>query len=565
MQTIWASTPAGFLMFLAAHNSSGGRTTVWTSNPASRLTKKDLLKSASELVLSVHPAWARLNTGGVSATVWSMSTQQPLDAVIVGAGFGGIGSAIQLKKLGYQNLAILDRHDDLGGVWHVNRYPGLAVDLPSPTYSFWFEPNPSWSRMYAPGPEIKRYAESVAAKYDVRRHMRFNSKVESARWDEDDKVWQVAIADGSTVTARFLITATGFLSQPCTPDIPGLADFGGKIIHSADWDDSYDLDGRRIAIIGTGATAVQLIPELAKKAADLTVYQRTPIHVVPKQDFAIPKFVQHMFARVPVTQRLFRWFTDMQCTLVFLPAVKYRLLRPLVSSTAKISSLQRFFAIRDKELRKKLSPDYDFGCKRPTYSNEYYQTLSKPHVRLETLGIERIETNAIVSADGTKTEIDTLVLATGFDIWESNFPAIEIIGRDGRNLGKWWRSNGFQAYQGMSVPQFPNYLGMAAGPFANSGLSFFNMIEYQTRHMDRLFGELHRHNATSFEVTDEANAHFCDRMDKLQRNTLLHLGNCAGSRSYYFGPNGETVLRPTTTRRVLAEQATFPLNDYSFS
>lgn len=505
-----------------------------------------------------------LNVDAVSATVCVMIAQQPLDAVIVGAGFGGIGSAIQLKKLGYENIAILDREDDLGGVWHVNRYPGLAVDLPSPTYSFWFEPNPSWSRMYAPGPEIKQYAEFVADKYDVRRHMRFKTNVESARWDEDDKVWQVAIANGDTVTARFLITATGFLSQACTPDIPGISEFNGKIIHTTEWDDSYDLDGRRIAIIGTGATAVQLIPELAKKAANLTVYQRTPIHVVPKQDFAIPKAVQRMFARVPLTQRIFRWFTDMQCTLVFLPAVKYRLLRPLASSTAKLSSLQRFFAIRDKELRRKLSPDYDFGCKRPTYSNEYYQTLSKPHVHLETSGIERIEADGVVTADGTKAEIDTLVLATGFDIWESNFPAIEIIGRGGRNLGKWWRSNGFQAYQGMSVPQFPNYLGLAAGPFANSGLSFFNMIEYQTRHMDRLFGELRRRNATSFEVTEDANDRFRDRMDALQRNTLLHLGNCSSSRSYYFGPNGETVLRPTTTRTVLAEQATFPLNDYAF-
>lgn len=494
-----------------------------------------------------------------------MTAQQPLDAVIVGAGFGGIGSAIQLKKLGYENIVILDREDDLGGVWHVNRYPGLAVDLPSPTYSYWFEPNPRWSRMYAPGAEIKQYAQHVADKYDVRRHMRFNTKVESARWDEDDKVWQVAIANGETVSARFLITATGFLSQACVPDIPGISDFTGKIVHTTDWDDSYDFEGRRVGVIGTGATAVQLIPELAKKAAALTVYQRTPIHVVPKQDFPIPKALQQVFARAPFTQRIFRWFTDMQCSLVFLPAVKYRMLKPLANSTAKISSFQRFAAIRDKELRRKLAPDYDFGCKRPTYSNEYYQTFTKPNVHLQTAGIDRIERSGIVTADGATSDIDTLVLATGFDIWESNFPAIEIIGREGRNLGKWWRSNGFQAYQGMTVPQFPNYLGVAAGPYANSGLSFFNMIEYQTRHMDRLFSELQRRNATSFEVTDEANTQFSERMEGLQRNTLLHLGNCAGSRSYYFGPNGETVLRPTTTRTVLAEQATFNLSDYAFA
>jgi cyclohexanone monooxygenase len=493
-----------------------------------------------------------------------MTAQQPLDAIIVGAGFGGIGSAIQLKKLGYHNLAILEREDGLGGVWHVNRYPGLAVDLPSPTYSFWFEPNPNWSRMYAPGVEIKQYAEDVADKYDVRRYMRFNINVESAHWDEDDNVWQVAIAGGETLSARFLITATGFLSQPCVPDIPGITEFDGKIMHTTRWDDSYDFNGARVGIIGTGATAVQLIPQLAQTAAELTVFQRTPIHVVPKQDFAIPAALQRLFARVPLTQRIFRWFTDMQCALVFLPAVKYRSLKPLANVTAKIAGAQRFVAIRDKKLRRELTPDYDFGCKRPTYSNDYYRTFTKPHVHLQTSAIDRVDPDGIVTSDGTKAPLDALVLATGFDIWESNFPAIEIVGRGERNLGKWWRSHGFQAYQGMTVPSFPNYIGVAAGPYANSGLSFFNMIEYQTRHMDRLFGELHRRNATTFEVTEEANTAFSTRMEALQRNTLLHLGDCAGSRSYYFGPNGETVLRPTTTSTVLAEQAGFALSDYEF-
>ena len=491
--------------------------------------------------------------------------QQPLDAVIVGAGFAGIGSAIQLRGLGFSNIAILERESDLGGVWHINRYPGLAVDLPSPTYCYSFEPNPFWSRMYAPGREIKQYADHVADKYDVRRYMRFNTKVESARWDDDDKVWLVSVAGGQTFVARFLITATGFMSQPCYPHIPGISDFAGKIIHTTAWDEAYDFAGRRVAIIGTGATAVQLIPELAKVAAEMTLYQRTPIHVVPKQDFAIPRSVQKLFARMPWTQRIFRWLTDTQSAVVFLPAIRYRQLRVLAKSTAKLANMQRFLAIRDKELRRQLTPEYDFGCKRPTYSNEYYKTFTKPNVRLDTAGIERIEADRIVSTDGSETEIDVLVLATGFDIWESNFPAIEIIGRHGRNLGKWWRANGFQTYQGMAVPSFPNYLGLAAGPYANSGLSFFNMVQYQSRHMARLFTELKRRNAATFEVSELASASFTERMERQQRNTLLHLGNCASSRSYYFGPNGETVLRPNTPRAVLAEQDTFPLTDYSFS
>ena len=484
------------------------------------------------------------------------------DVIIVGAGFGGIGAAIQVKKMGYESILILDREDDLGGTWHVNRYPGLAVDIPSPTYSYWFEPNPYWSRLYAPGDELKRYADRVADKYDVRRHMRFNSPVEGASWDEDAEVWHVALADGDTLTTRFLITATGYLSQPRTPDIPGIDEFAGRIIHSTAWDDSYALDGRRVALIGTGATAVQLIPELTKKVADLTVYQRTPIHVVPKIDFSIPLFMRRLFAWVPLIQRAFRWSTDTQLeAMMILSVLNFRYFRQLNVAASNLSRILRFVSIRDAELRRKLTPDYDFGCKRPTYSNSYYRTFTKQHVHLQTAGIERIEPDGIVASDGTKTEIDTLVLATGFDLWEANIPAIEIIGRDARNLGKWWRDSGFQAYQGVSIPYFPNLLSLA-GPYASSGLSFFNTVEYQMRHMDRLFGELRRRNATTFEVTEEANARFRDRMTKLLGKTVFGRGDCSRSRSYYFSPSGETLVRPVSTNKTNSEQDRFPLSDY---
>lgn len=487
------------------------------------------------------------------------------DAIIVGAGFGGIGASVQLKKLGYNNILILDREDDLGGTWHVNHYPGLAVDIPSPTYSYWFEPNPYWSRLYAPGRELKDYANHVADKYDVRRHMRFNATVNGARWDEDARAWVVALADGETLSARFLITATGYLSQPRTPDIPGIDDFAGQIIHSTAWDDGYDPDGRRIALIGTGATAVQLIPELTKTAADLTVYQRTPIHVVPKLDFSIPVQVRQLFARVPLVQRAFRWFTDANLeAMMILSVLNFKYFRQLNVAAAKLSSILRFVSIRDEELRRKLTPDYDFGCKRPTYSNSYYRTFTKPHVHLQTTGIDRIEPDGIVASDGTKTEIDTLVLATGFDLWEANIPAIEIIGRDARNLGKWWRDNGFQAYQGISIPYFPNLLSLA-GPYASSGLSFFNTVEYQMRHMDRLFDAVLRRDATTFEVTSEANSRFRERMSKMLGKTVFGSGDCARSRSYYFSPSGETLVRPASTNQTNSEQDNFPISDYEIS
>ena len=488
------------------------------------------------------------------------------DAVIVGAGFGGIGAAIQLKRMGIQNFVILDREEDLGGTWHVNHYPGLAVDVPTTTYSYFFEPNPNWSRLFSTGSEIKQYAEHVADKYDIRTHMRFNTTVDGARWDEEAKHWLVALAGGETLTTRYLITATGFLSQPKNPDIPGITSFAGKVIHTTAWDNQYPLKGRRVAVIGTGATAVQLIPQLARRVADLTVYQRTPIWVVPKLDVRFGERAKRLFARVPLTQRAIRLLTDSIYEFMINTAViRHRQFRRLNIAAADLSKMHRFASIRDKELRRRLTPDYDFGCKRPTFSNGYYRAFTRPHVHLQTEGIERIEADGIVNADGSKTVIDTLVLATGFDLWEANFPAIEVIGRNGRNLGKWWREGQFQAYQGVTMPYFPNYLSLAS-PFAFLGLNFFNTMEYQMRHMDRLLGEVKRRGATTFEVTEDANTQYRDRMTELLGDSLWSIGNCATSRSYYFNPQGEpTLLRPMSTRTAIKEAMEFPLTDYEIA
>ncbi|MGE2735129.1 flavin-containing monooxygenase [Mycolicibacterium vaccae] len=494
-----------------------------------------------------------------------MSTEQ-LDAVIVGAGFGGMGAAIQLKQLGYRDIAILDREDDLGGTWHVNRYPGLTVDVPSTTYSYWFEPNPYWSRLYAPGSELKTYAEHVADKYDVRRHMRFNTVVDGARWDEDTQQWVVSLAGGQTLRSQFLVLATGYLCQPKKPDIPGIDSFAGTVLHAQEWDDDYSLRGKRAAIIGTGSTGVQLIPKLAEDVAELTVYQRTPIWVMPKFDLSFGPRTQRLFAKFPATQRFVRLSSDVFMDIMTTLAMwKFRQLRPINTAARKIGTLHRFLAIRDKELRRKLTPDYDFGCKRPTLSNVYYRTYTKPHVHLETGGIERIEPDGIVGRDGSKRVIDTLVLATGFDVWESNLPAIEVIGRDGRNLGKWWRENRFQAYEGMTVPQFPNLITQAS-PYAWVGMSWFDTVEYQMRHMKRLFGEMQRRGARTFEVTDEANDRFLERMLSLLDDSVFRLGNCATSRSYWFNSSGEAPLfRPTSIRQAVKEQERFPLSDYVLS
>lgn len=489
-------------------------------------------------------------------------TSELLDAVIVGAGFGGMGAAIELKRAGYDNFVIVDREDGLGGTWYVNHYPGLAVDIPSTTYSYWFEPNPYWSRLHAPGEELKRYADHVADKYDLRRYMRFSITVEGARWDEDAQVWRVALAGGETLTARFLITATGFLSLPRVPDIPGVNTFAGKMVHTADWDHSHPMDGRRVGIIGTGVTAVQLIPELAKKAAELTVYQRTAIWVVPKVDFPIPRAVQRIFARLPVLQRILRFVTDVLAEIgISTAVVNYRRTSFVNAGAAKLSKAHMFVSIRDKALRRKLTPDYEFGCKRTTFNNDYYRTLASPHVRLETTGIERIDSDGIVTTDGQKAVIDTLVLATGFDLWDANFPAVEVVGRDGRNLGKWWRDNKFQTYEGVSIPYFPNFLNLSS-PYGFTGASYFTMVECQMRHMKRLFGELRHRDGRVFEVTEDASSRYFDKIAERLGDMVYFRGNCASSRSYHFHDDA-TIVRPSSRRKAVRESDRFALSDYA--
>lgn len=491
--------------------------------------------------------------------------QSTFQAIIVGTGFGGLGAAIQLKRLGCDNLLMLDREADLGGTWHVNSYPGLAVDITSLTYSYSFEPNPGWTRLYAPGAELKQYANHVADKYDLRRHMRFSESVRQARFDASTSTWEVTTEAGATYTANLLILATGFLSQPHTPDIPGIADFQGKIVHTAAWDHAYDLNGKRAAVIGTGATAVQLIPAIAPTLKQLDVYQRTPIWVTPKFDTRIPQSIRRLFARLPATQQAARLVSSGILETVMVTGVlHYKRLSFLNKTIEQVCKLHMARAIKDKTLRAKLTPGYSFGCKRPTFSNTYYPAFARPNVALVTDGIDHIEKDAIVAKDGTRRPIDTLILATGFDLWDKNFPAIDVVGKNGRNLGQWWRDNRFQAYQGISIPGFPNLFSLAS-PYAYNGLSFFSTIEGQMKHMARCLTAMQQHGAQTFEVTQAANdAFLADMKAKVEASLFIH-GQCAGSRSYYYNPHGEaTLLRPTSTPAGLWAQGHFPLDAYHF-
>ena len=490
-------------------------------------------------------------------------TSQQFDAVIVGAGFGGIGAAIQLKRIGYDNFVILEREDDLGGTWHVNRYPGLAVDVPSTTYSYFFEPNPNWSRLFAPGAELKRYADDVADKYDVRRHMRFNTTVEGARWDEDTssggRAGRRRDADHPLPDHRHRLPVPAEHARH-----PGHHRFAGKVIHTTAWDDDYDLE-----TAGSPSSAPAPPRSSSSRARqEGRRPHRVPAHRrsgwCPRSTCASRERAKRLFARVPLTQRAIRWRDRRHLRVIIYVGVHHRYLRRLNVAASDLAKMHRFATIRDKELRA--------SSRRTTTSVQATDVLQRllPHLHQTARapadhGIERIEPDGIVTVDGTKTAIDTLVLATGFDLWEANFPAIEIIGRDGRNLGKWWRDTRFQAYQGVSVPYFPNYLSLAS-PYAFLGLYFFNTMEYQMRHMDRLFGEVNRRGATTFEVTEEANARFLDRMTELLGDSVWTIGNCATSRSYYFNPSGEaTLLRPMSTRTAIKEASEFPLSDYQIA
>jgi cation diffusion facilitator CzcD-associated flavoprotein CzcO len=488
------------------------------------------------------------------------------DAVVVGAGFGGMGAAIQLQRDGYRDIVILERESDLGGTWHVNRYPGLAVDIPSSTYSYSFEPNPHWSRLFAPGAELKQYAAHVADTYGLRALMRFDTVVESATWDESAEEWEVEVVGGEPLRARFLLTATGFLSQPKLPDIAGIDTFAGTVVHTTRWDDDVELAGKRVGIIGTGATAVQLIPELARVAADLTVYQRTPIWVTAKPDLPVPSLVRRTFAALPLTQRAVRLGGTAVLEALMVSAVLHYDQVPIVNAAAeRLARLHLRRQVKDPETRRRLTPDYTFGCKRPTFSNDYYPTFNLDHVHLETTSIDHVDGAGIVTADGDRTDLDVLVLATGFDLWEANFPAIRIVGRGGRDLGRWWRERRFQAYEGVAVPGFPNLVSLNS-PYSYSGLSYFTTIESQMRHMHRLLTELKRRRARTFEVTEEANAAFLEAMTDRVGHSIFSLGSCAGANSYYFNQHGEaTLLRPTSTLNAYRAASSFPLGDYAFA
>jgi cation diffusion facilitator CzcD-associated flavoprotein CzcO len=488
------------------------------------------------------------------------------EVVVVGAGFSGIGAGIALRRAGFHDFVIVESAADLGGTWRDNTYPGIAVDIPSFTYSFSFAQNPNWSRVFAPGRELKAYADACADRYGLRSHMRFDTTVRKAVFDEEQEVWRVQTTRG-LIVARYLITAVGGLTQPKLPDIPGLADFAGKTMHTARWDHTYDLRDKRVAVVGTGASAVQVVPAIAPLVRRLEVFQRTPIWILPKPDREIPTWLRSVFGTVPLAQRLVRGVTSLMFEVLLVLGVIYHRQTPWL--VRRIEALCRRHLERqvpDPELRARLTPHYGFGCKRPSFSDAYYPALCRDNVALVTDAIAEVTPSGIRTVDGAFHELDALILATGFKVFEKgNTPPFEIVGRHGTELGQWWYEHRYQAYEGATVPGFPN-LFLVLGPYSTTGSSWFSMVEAQSRHAVRCLAEARKRGAPTIEIKREPHDAFFREILRRQESSLLFNNNCASANSYYFDHHGDApFMRPSSGLELWWHSRRFDLDHYRFA
>ncbi|RBO85521.1 flavin-containing monooxygenase [Nocardia puris] len=485
------------------------------------------------------------------------------ETVIVGAGFSGIGAAIKLREAGFEDFVLLDDADGVGGTWHWNTYPGVAVDIPSFSYQFSFDQRSDWSRVYAPGRELKAYAESCVDKHGLRPRIHFGTTVTRAEFDEGRRVWVLRTEAGEELTARYVISATGVLTRPKLPEIPGAADFAGRTMHTSRWDHGQSLRGKRVAIIGTGASAVQVIPEIAPEVAHLTVFQRTPIWCLPRPDLPLPAPLR-LALRVPGSRTVTRLVSQTFVELTFPVAAHYHSSVPAAALGERLGLAHLRRQVRDPEVREKLTPRYALGCKRPSFSNDYLATFNRENVTLETDPIERITPEGVRTA-ATEHPVDVIIFATGFKVMESgNMPTYDLRGVDGRDLEKWWDEHRLQAYEGVSVPGFPNFFSVM-GPYGYNGSSYFALIENQVRHILRCLTHARDEGATLVEVTEEANDRFFREMLARRGGQVFWQDSCAVSNSYYFDKHGDVPLRPSTTVEAAWRSGHFDLDDYRFA
>jgi len=477
-----------------------------------------------------------------------MRLPQRVDHLIVGAGFAGICAAIKLTEDGESDLVVIEKADDVGGTWRDNTYPGACCDIPSQLYSFSFARNPEWSSSYSPQPEIQAYLRRIAGEYGVTDKTAFNTELEQAAWDDDAQVWRCRTTSGEVV-ARTLITGTGTLSGPRLPDIGGIDTFSGALFRSARWDHSVDLTGKRVAVVGTGASAIQIVPEVRQVAAHVDVHQRTAPWVIPRNDRRYPKVERLALRHVPGLAKLYRtgiyWAHE-----GYVPAFTWQ---PRLGAPAeKAATINIRKAIKDPGLRAKVTPTFQLGCKRVLRSNTYYPALASENVDLVTDPIARITAAGIVTADDVEHPADVIVVATGF--WTTEQPiAARVVGRAGRTLAEAWADSGMTAYKGTTVHGFPN-LFMLTGPNTAQGhTSVVFVVESQVAYIRDALRILRTEGYGALEPRADAQRRY---NPSLQRRMTRTVWSRRGCRSWYQDAHGRiTTLWPRSTftlRRILA-------------
>jgi cation diffusion facilitator CzcD-associated flavoprotein CzcO len=447
---------------------------------------------------------------------------------IIGSGFGAIAVAVELKRAGHTDLRLWERAGDLGGVWRDNTYPGAGCDVPSPLYSFSYEPNPRWSRRYALQEEIHDYIRRIADKHGVTPLVEYDREVLAATWDESSSQWTVTFQDAATETVDLLISAVGQLSRPRLPLIPGIETFQGTSFHSAEWDHDFDATGKRIAVVGAGASAVQFVPKLAAEAARLTVFQRSPNYLMPKPDKPYTAFHRTMFRIAPVTQSVERggiWTIMEQ----FAKGLKDDTTMGRINRGIAMRHLKK--QVKDPTLLAKLTPDYPIGCKRILFSNEFYPALAQANVDVVTSAVTAVTADGVIDAEGVEHKVDAIVYATGFDA-QDFLESIDITGAGGQKLATQW-AGGAHAYLGMYVPNFPNFF-VTYGPNTNlGGGSIIYMLEAQARHMRQAVDRLEAGKFATVEVTEAADQAYDEEIQN-----LLDVSVWSHCENWYRHPSG---------------------------
>ncbi len=478
---------------------------------------------------------------------------------IIGSGFGGIGMAARLNRAGFTDVVLLERAADLGGTWRDNSYPGAACDVPSHLYSFSFAPNPGWTRSFSPQPEILAYLRHVADGEGITAKIRFGAEVTAAGWEAAPRHWRVETTAG-TLTARFLISAAGPLSDPMIPGIPGLDTFAGTVFHSATWDHGYDLTGRNVAVIGTGASAIQFVPQIQPVVSQLTVFQRTPPWIIPRHDRRLSRPEHWLFRHAPVTQQIARagiyWGREAYALgFVENPEIMRK------AAALALRHLRR--QVTDPELRARLTPSYRMGCKRILISNDYYPALTQPNVSLVTDAIREIREKSVLTSDGTTHDADVIIFGTGFHV--TDFPAAQrIFGADGVSLARRWSAEpGQTAFRGTTTAGFPN-LFVLTGP--NTGLGHTSqvfMIEAQIRYVIGALAHARRHGIDRIEVRPAAQAAYDRAVQRKMRRTVWVTGGCA---SWYLDARGRNVaLWPDFTWKYAWQTRRFDPSSYDLA